>query len=55
MDHPVHFVQHPQGQESWGYGRSTIEYIQHAAAHGLYEIRGLGAKRRLPHFDDLLF
>jgi len=55
MDHPVRFVQHPQGQESWGYGRSTIEYIQHAAAHGLYEIRGLGAKRRLPHFDDLLF
>ena len=55
MDHPVRFVQNPQGEESWGYGRSTIEYIQHAAAHGLYEIRGLGAKRRLPHFDDLLF
>ncbi len=55
MDHPVRFVQSPQGEESWGYGRSTIEYIQHAAAHGLYEIRGLGAKRRLPHFDDLLF
>ena len=32
-----------------------IDYIQHAAAHGLYEIRGLGAKRQLPHFDDLLF
>ena len=55
MDHPAGLVQSPQGQESWGYGRSTIEYIQHAAAHGLYEIRGLGAKRRLPHFDDLLF
>lgn len=55
MDHPVRFVQNPQGEESWGYGRSTIEYIQNAAAHGLYEIRGLGAKRRLPHFDDLLF
>lgn len=55
MDHPVRFVQNPQGDESWGYGRSTIEYIQNAAAHGLYEIRGLGAKRRLPHFDDLLF
>ena len=55
MDHPVRFVQNPQGEESWGYGRSTIEYIQHAATHGLYEIRGLGAKRRLPHFDDLLF
>ena len=55
MDHPVRFVQSPQGAESWGYGRSTIEYIRHAAAHGLYEIRGLGAKRQLPHFDDLLF
>ena len=55
MDHPLRFVHSPQGEESWGYGRSTIEYIQHAAAHGLYEIRGLGSKRRLPHFDDLLF
>src|SRR6185436_17409132 len=33
----------------------TIDYIQHAAATGLYEIRGLGAKRKLPHFDDLVF
>jgi glutamate synthase domain-containing protein 2 len=29
--------------------------IQQAAATGLYEIRGLGAKRRVPHFDDLVF
>ena len=42
-------------EESWGFDRKTIDYIQHAAAHGLYEIRGLGAKRKLPHFDDLLF
>ncbi len=41
--------------ESWGYDRSTLDYIQHAATHGLYEIRGLGAKRKLPHFDDLVF
>jgi glutamate synthase domain-containing protein 2 len=45
----------PALEESWGYSRGTIDYIQHAAAHGLYEIRGLGAKRKLPHFDDLLF
>ena len=32
-----------------------INYIQNASAHGLYEIRGLGAKRALPSFDDLLF
>ena len=42
-------------EESWGYDRHTIDYIQRAAATGLYEIRGLGAKRRLPHFDDLVF
>lgn len=45
----------PSEQESWGYDRSMINYIQNAAAHGLYEIRGLGAKRKLPHFDDLVF
>jgi glutamate synthase domain-containing protein 2 len=42
-------------EESWGYDRRAIDYIQNAAAHGLYEIRGLGAKRKLPHFDDLVF
>jgi glutamate synthase domain-containing protein 2 len=42
-------------EASAGYDRKTIDYIQNAAAHGLYEIRGLGAKRALPHFDDLLF
>lgn len=40
-------------EESAGYDRHVIHYIQRAAATGLYEIRGLGAKRRLPHFDDL--
>lgn len=42
-------------EESWGYDRQIIDYVQRAAAHGLYEIRGLGAKRKLPHFDDLVF
>src|SRR5690349_11682108 len=46
---------HLQLEESAGYDRRIIDYIQHAAATGLYEIRGLGAKRRVPHFDDLLF
>src|SRR5277367_2633059 len=41
--------------ESAGFDRHTIDYIQRAAASGLYEIRGLGAKRRVPNFDDLLF
>ncbi len=42
-------------EESHGINRTTIDYIQRAAAHGLYEIRGLGSKRHLPDFDDLLF
>jgi len=29
--------------------------IRRAAATGIYDIRGAGAKRQLPHFDDLLF
>lgn len=42
-------------EESFGFDRKAINYIQNAAAHGLYEIRGLGAKRALPSFDDLVF
>ena len=42
-------------EESAGYDRSTLHYIQAAAANGLYEFRGLGAKRTLPSFDDLVF
>ena len=33
----------------------TISEIQRAAATGVYDIRGGGAKRKVPHFDDLLF
>ena len=33
----------------------TIAEIRRAAATGIYDIRGAGTKRRLPHFDDLLF
>ena len=29
--------------------------IQRAAREGIYDIRGWGAKRKVPHFDDLLF
>ncbi|MGE0310291.1 MAG: FMN-binding glutamate synthase family protein [Lautropia sp.] len=41
--------------QSATFDRTIIDYIQQAAATGLYDIRGLGAKRALPHFDDLLF
>jgi methylamine---glutamate N-methyltransferase subunit C len=59
MNKPVeHTAQAPkriQREESAGFDRTVIDYIHNAAAHGLYEIRGLGAKRKLPHFDDLVF
>ncbi|RPI89221.1 MAG: FMN-binding glutamate synthase family protein, partial [Planctomycetaceae bacterium] len=42
-------------EESFSFNRQTLEYIHHAAEQGLYEIRGLGAKRHLPTFDDLVF
>ncbi len=33
----------------------TLSEIRRAATTGVYDIRGGGAKRRVPHFDDLLF
>ncbi|WP_030827210.1 FMN-binding glutamate synthase family protein [Streptomyces hygroscopicus] len=42
-------------RESATFDRVTIKAIQQAARTGVYDIRGWGAKRRLPHFDDLLF
>ncbi|MBM3548003.1 MAG: FMN-binding glutamate synthase family protein [Alphaproteobacteria bacterium] len=33
----------------------TLSEIRRAAATGIYDIRGAGAKRKIPHFDDLLF
>ena len=45
-----------QLEESAGFDRRVIDYIQRAAATGLYEIRGLGAKRHAAaSFDDLVF
>ena len=33
----------------------TLSEIRRAATTGIYDIRGGGAKRKVPHFDDLLF
>ena len=33
----------------------ALSEIRRAAQTGIYDIRGGGAKRRVPHFDDLLF
>ncbi|MCL8024628.1 FMN-binding glutamate synthase family protein [Nocardioides bruguierae] len=42
-------------RESATFDRAAIAAIDNAAETGLYDIRGWGAKRALPHFDDLLF
>src|SRR6195952_129186 len=42
-------------RESAPFDRQTSAAIQRAAETGVYDIRGWGAKRPLPHFDDLLF
>ena len=42
-------------EESSTLNSDALEYINRAAERGLYEIRGLGAKRKLPTFDDLVF
>ncbi len=55
MDHSPSNPKRIQTEESATFDRTALDYIHHAAAHGLYEIRGLGAKRKLPHFDDLVF
>jgi glutamate synthase domain-containing protein 2 len=44
----------PGLRESFLFDRGVIAEIQRAAREGIYDIRGFGAKRRLPHFDDLL-
>src|SRR5262245_4164052 len=46
---------HTPPRESATFDRHAIAEIHRAAATGIYGIRGFGAKRRLPHFDDLLF
>ncbi|EKT4481955.1 FMN-binding glutamate synthase family protein [Pseudomonas putida] len=44
----------PVLRESATFDRLTIKEIQRAAETGIYDIRGGGTKRRVPHFDDLL-
>ena len=45
----------PGLRESALFDRNVIAEIQRAAREGIYDIRGFGAKRKVPHFDDLLF
>jgi glutamate synthase domain-containing protein 2 len=42
-------------RQSWTFSNEINAEIRRAAETGIYDIRGGGAKRRVPHFDDLLF
>ena len=42
-------------RQSSTFDEYTNSEIRRAANTGIYDIRGGGSKRKLPHFDDLLF
>ena len=42
-------------RQSWTFDEYTNSEIRRASETGIYDIRGGGSKRKLPHFDDLLF
>jgi glutamate synthase domain-containing protein 2 len=48
-------ISRPALEESASYNANVLSYIHQAAERGIYDIRGLGAKRKLPTFDDLTF
>ena len=48
-------IDHSWMLESATFSRPVIREIQRAAKEGIYDIRGFGAKRTVPSFDDLLF
>ncbi len=54
MSDPISHKPAPVLRESATFDRLTIQEIQRAAETGIYDIRGGGTKRKLPHFDDLL-
>lgn len=54
MEPPDRWI-HTPPRQSATFDDIAIAEIRRAAATGIYDIRGFGAKRKLPHFDDLLF
>ncbi|MGB7101597.1 MAG: glutamate synthase-related protein, partial [Xanthobacteraceae bacterium] len=54
MESPDRWI-HTPPRASATFDEFSLAEIRRAAATGVYDIRGFGAKRRLPHFDDLLF
>src|SRR6266568_3503599 len=55
MNNPQDRWIHTPPRKSATFDDYSIAEIRRAAATGIYDIRGAGAKRKLPHFDDLLF
>src|ERR1700726_2584547 len=55
MSAPLDRWIHTPPKKSATFDDAAIAEIRRAAATGIYDIRGAGAKRKLPHFDDLLF
>ncbi|RAH98927.1 FMN-binding glutamate synthase family protein [Acuticoccus sediminis] len=53
MTKSPHAAQTPP-QQSATFDDYTLAEIRRAAATGIYDIRGGGAKRKVPHFDDLV-
>ena len=54
-DHPSNTPPRTAPRKSHTFDDYTLSEIRRAAATGIYDIRGGGAKRALPNFDDLLF
>ena len=54
MNAPDRWI-HTPPRKSATFDDYAIAEIRRAAATGIYDIRGGGTKRKLPHFDDLLF
>jgi glutamate synthase domain-containing protein 2 len=52
---PASHIPRTPPRRSATFDEFSIAEIQRAAATGIYDIRGGGSKRKLPHFDDLLF
>ena len=55
MDAPENGPPRTMPRYSATFDPHTLSEIRRAAATGIYDIRGGGAKRKVPHFDDLLF
>ncbi|OGV76975.1 MAG: glutamate synthase [Methylotenera sp. RIFCSPLOWO2_02_FULL_45_14] len=51
----IHKTPQTSPRQSATFDEYTNSEIRRAAATGIYDIRGGGSKRKLPHFDDLLF